>query len=293
VQFVVVNPQSEALGDWAVDREAERWHGVAVSDHWLLEGAADQVHPFVALGVMAARTTTVGLSTSYANNLMRSPVEFAQAALTIHEESGGRFEAGLGAGWQAQELLGAGMAFPSGPERARRLREAVLIVRQLFRGACAFEGEYYNVELPPIGPRTETPPRLCAALGGPWTLRHVGPLVDTIEIATIGPAFRTGTADWTGYLAIQLDAIRAMIDTAHQANPTAAIGMSLFAACGTGPTVEIAAQTFAGTIFEGLAGDPDRVADAIGRFEDLDIDRLTILPLTDSTPELLASTLET
>jgi len=125
VEFVAVNPRGGALGGWAVDRESKGWHGLGVSDHFYMDGAADQVHSFVALGVLSACTSRVTLSTSYANNLLRSPVEFALAALSVHEASGGRFEAGLGAGWHAQELLGAGIGFPSSIERARRLREAV------------------------------------------------------------------------------------------------------------------------------------------------------------------------
>ena len=43
-------------------------------------------------------TERVTLLSCFANNLLRSPVEFAQAALALQRASGGRFEAGLGPG---------------------------------------------------------------------------------------------------------------------------------------------------------------------------------------------------
>ena len=50
----------------------------------------------------------------FANNLLRSPVEFAQAALTLQRASDGRFEAGLGAGWSREEAEGIRPGVPAG-----------------------------------------------------------------------------------------------------------------------------------------------------------------------------------
>src|SRR4051812_5043099 len=59
----------------AVSRcEAEGWSGVAVADHVNI-GRRGAWHPFSLLGAMAGATTRVTLTTAYANNLMRSPVE--------------------------------------------------------------------------------------------------------------------------------------------------------------------------------------------------------------------------
>jgi len=164
----------------------------------------------------------------------------------------------------------------------------VLVTRGVFAGACDFEGEYYSVNLPPIGPRLATPPLICAALGGTWTFRHVGPLVDVIEIATMGPAFRNGTTDWAHYLATRANELQAMIAAAKEANRAARVGLSIFTGCGTGPMVEMASQMYSGTIFEGLAGEPARVADRVRELGELGVDRVTLLPLTEETHELLA-----
>ena len=53
-------------------------------------------------------------------------IEFALAALQMQSVSGGRFEAGLGAGWSRDEAVGAGLGYPSTGVRAGRYIEAVL-----------------------------------------------------------------------------------------------------------------------------------------------------------------------
>jgi alkanesulfonate monooxygenase SsuD/methylene tetrahydromethanopterin reductase-like flavin-dependent oxidoreductase (luciferase family) len=78
---------------WAIAREAEGWDVIAASDHlWVRSGVAFP-HLWVTLTQMAMVTSRVRLTSSFANNLFRSPVEFAQASLALQRASGGRFEA--------------------------------------------------------------------------------------------------------------------------------------------------------------------------------------------------------
>ncbi len=87
--------RTETPGDWARAREAEGWHGVAASDHFLTMNLTFP-HLWVALTEMALATQTIRITSSFANNLFRSPVEFAQAAMTLNRVAKGRFEAGWG-----------------------------------------------------------------------------------------------------------------------------------------------------------------------------------------------------
>src|SRR5215218_2552502 len=87
---------------WAAAREAEGWYGLAVGDHVVSDRLLP--HPFALLGAMAAATNSVELMTATANNLVRSPVETAQAALTLHELSDGRFNLVYGSGWERDEV---------------------------------------------------------------------------------------------------------------------------------------------------------------------------------------------
>ena len=124
---------------------------------------------------MAVVTERVALTTAYANNLMRSPVEYAQAALSLHALSAGRFQVGLGAGWAKDEIVASGLEYPTARERAERFREAVVIVRDLLRGPCHYDGLHYKIDLAAAGPAATPPPILAAALGGPWTIKHFAP----------------------------------------------------------------------------------------------------------------------
>lgn len=133
VSFRTWAPLSDP-GAWAAAREAEGWGALGVADH-IRSGANGCLHAFPVLGQFAARTEHVQLFPCFGNNLVRSPVEFAQMARTIQHLSNGRFEAGIGAGWDAAEITDAGLPYPAGPERARRFREAVLVVRELLRGS--------------------------------------------------------------------------------------------------------------------------------------------------------------
>ena len=125
---------------WAEAREAEGWPVISASDH-LWDTSRAYPHWAVTLTQLAMTTTSCRVASSFANNLLRSPVEFAQAAFALHRASGGRFEAGLGAGWSEGEITGTGQRYPTPSERAGRYAEAMHVVRTLFdTGACTFAG---------------------------------------------------------------------------------------------------------------------------------------------------------
>jgi alkanesulfonate monooxygenase SsuD/methylene tetrahydromethanopterin reductase-like flavin-dependent oxidoreductase (luciferase family) len=261
-------------------------------DHFASGEPSGDIHTFVALGAMAASTTTIRLATGYANNLLRSPVEFAQAAMSMQAISGGRFEAGFGAGWYEPEIRGSGLHYPIPAERAKRFKEAVTVIRGLFAGDCDFSGEFYNVNLPRVGPIVE-PPRLAAALGGPWTIANIGPLVDHIEVLPAGATLRDGDFNIGAYAKnVKDDDVRRMISSAREANPDATIGMSLFVAAAASPMTDFMASRFNGSLFDGLAGDPPTVVDAVRRFNHYDIDRITLTPPVPGTIEAISALID-
>ena len=88
MEYFVNFPAGGAVkpGTWAAAMESEGWHGVCASDH-LWVGTTRYPHVFVAATQMACATRTIRITTSFCNNLFRSPVEFAQAALAIQDAS--------------------------------------------------------------------------------------------------------------------------------------------------------------------------------------------------------------
>jgi alkanesulfonate monooxygenase SsuD/methylene tetrahydromethanopterin reductase-like flavin-dependent oxidoreductase (luciferase family) len=292
MDYVVLYNDRANPVEWASRREAEGWSGLAVGDH-VSSGRAGAWHPFSALGAMAAVTERVTLTTAYANNLMRSPVECAQAALSLHALSAGRFQVGLGAGWAKDEIVASGLEYPTSRERAVRFREAVVIVRDLLRGPCRYDGEHYKIDLAAAGPPAAAPPVLAAALGGPWTIKHIAPLLDRIEINPAGAAIRGGSLDFEILGATMPDDVRSLIDLARQSNPDAKIGLSVFVAVGEGPSIDAIKSGFGDGFSAGLAGSPEQVAERVAALGDYGVDHVTLVPLVSGSADLLAPVLLT
>ena len=70
----------DTVEGWAKAREAEGWHGLGVPDHIVSSGVG-WPRPFFLLGVLTAATSRSIVTAAVANNLLRSPAEFAQREL--------------------------------------------------------------------------------------------------------------------------------------------------------------------------------------------------------------------
>jgi probable F420-dependent oxidoreductase len=116
---------------------------ISMPDHIGREHSA--IAPGLVLAAEAAPTLRVG-SFVYDNDF-RNPVLLAQEAATIDRLTGGRFEFGLGAGWQLRDYEQTGLTFDPGPVRVARMEEALqLIVRLWTEKAVTFAGTYYRVQ---------------------------------------------------------------------------------------------------------------------------------------------------
>lgn len=263
-------------GAWAREREAEGYDGVACSDHFWV--SRQHVTPFphlwVTLATMAAATERVLLQPAFANNLFRHPVEFAQASLSMQVVSGGRYEAGLGAGWARDEMDRTGQRYPEGRERARMFHEAVQIVRELVAGRpCTFEGDHYRVDVPALGPRPATPPPVVASVGSPWTMRNVTPLVERVELK-MGRSTRGGGLDLEALGSVTRDEVQQMVDTVKGANPDVKVSVLVFVGCG--PHADSMRQVLGDGLYGGMIGEPEAVAEHLRSFADMGIDRIQV-----------------
>jgi alkanesulfonate monooxygenase SsuD/methylene tetrahydromethanopterin reductase-like flavin-dependent oxidoreductase (luciferase family) len=270
---------------WARQREAEGWDGVGVTDH-LWAGTTAFSH--WAVGQLAAVTERVTLLSCFANNLLRSPVEFAQAALALQRASGGRFEAGLGAGWSREEIEGIGACFPGPAGRAERYAEAVRVVRELFEtGQCSFAGAHYRIEVPVIGPTVERAPPIVVSVGGPRTIREVAPLADRVEIAFNAAATRGGDQGVPRMAELGRAHLDDLVERVARSAPDAPRGIFLTIACGDDDIVRRLDRSGALGI-RGLAGPPGLVAATVLELADDRIDRVQLTPATPSTLSLIA-----
>ncbi|AMK19938.1 hypothetical protein K663_17886 [Sphingobium sp. MI1205] len=99
--------------------------------------------PMSALTAIACHSSTLRLCTGIAILPQRNPVYFAKMGTAIDLLSGGRFVAGIGLGWSAQEFAATNTPFA---HRGARADEYVEVLKSLWRNEeKAFEGEHYTM----------------------------------------------------------------------------------------------------------------------------------------------------
>ena len=276
---------------WAREKEAEGWHGVCASDH-LWVGSTRYPHVFVAATQMACATSAVRITTSFCNNLFRSPVEFAQAALALQSASAGRFEAGLGAGWSRDEIDAMGGRYPDGPTRISMYVEALQIVSALLRtGQCRFQGKHYQVDIggeQRLAPLSEHPPPLIASAGGPRALKEVTPLVDRVEIKASARATRVGHLDFQIMASVTEEEVRGQIERVRRVDGTVPLGIFVLTAVGDDPAVQTLKQGLGNGYLSRFMGAPEDVARALRDLGELGIDRVQLTELTPGSHTRLA-----
>jgi coenzyme F420-dependent glucose-6-phosphate dehydrogenase len=169
-------PPQELL-DYAVLAEECGFDSVFVSDHlqpWRHDGGHA---PFAMswLGAVGARTSRVTIGTSVLTPTFRyHPAIVAQAFATLGCLYPGRVVLGVGSGESMNEVP-LGIEWPESKERFARFREAVKLIRQLWREErVSFEGEYYRTEKATIYDRPEQPVPIWIAASGPAATRFAG-----------------------------------------------------------------------------------------------------------------------
>jgi alkanesulfonate monooxygenase SsuD/methylene tetrahydromethanopterin reductase-like flavin-dependent oxidoreductase (luciferase family) len=296
MEFFPNFPPSAAVSPdvWAREKEAEGWHGICASDHFWV-GQTKYPHVFVAATQMACATTTTKITTSFCNNLFRSPVEFAQAALSLQSAANGRFEAGLGAGWAEDEILAMGQAYPEPPVRVSMYVEALTITRQLLHtGQCQFEGEYYQVNIcgdQQLAGVSTKPPPLIASAGGPRALREVTPLVDRVEIKASARATRAGSLDFSVLASITEAEVQANVERVRKYSTDVPLGIFLLVGAGDDPQIKAIKAQMGDGYLANFMGEPAAVADALRNLAGHGIDRVQLTELVPDSVSMLAQEL--
>ncbi len=274
--------------EWARQREDEGWHVLSVADHFYTDHRPFP-HVWVAVTAIASATTRVKVTTSFVNNLLRSPVEVAQAALLLHQVSSGRFELGLGAGWAEGEVTDAGMEYPVPRDRAGMYIEAIQIVRSLLtEGNCSFDGDYYSVDTKNLGPLGVRPPLLIGSVGGPRTVREVTPFLDRVEIKASSASTRGGRLDLDILADVTEDHLLSMIEKVRSIRPNIELGMFVLCNAGTDGFTSGLERKMGDNLYGRFFGSPEKVADGLGWLADQGISRAQLSPFDDSSLDRLA-----
>jgi F420-dependent oxidoreductase-like protein len=138
------------------------------------------------LTALAARTERVRIGQLVSGNAYRSPALQAKIASTVDVLSNGRLNFGIGAGWYQRDYEAFGYEFTDGPDRLRRLREAVQIIQSLWtQDTTSFDGRYYKLADAVNQPRGVQQPRipmLIAGGGEKVTLKLVAEYADACNV---------------------------------------------------------------------------------------------------------------
>jgi alkanesulfonate monooxygenase SsuD/methylene tetrahydromethanopterin reductase-like flavin-dependent oxidoreductase (luciferase family) len=141
--------------DWdswrATYTAAERlgFESIWLSDH--LESAWDtpaRLETWTALTAAATETHHLVLGALVSPVMFREPAIIARMVESVSALSRGRFVAGLGLGWNADEHAHAGIPFPPVAERARRLVDTIARIRCAHRTPVLVGGSGPRVTLP-------------------------------------------------------------------------------------------------------------------------------------------------
>jgi probable F420-dependent oxidoreductase len=121
-------PGPGAVEDLARRAERAGFSTLLTADH------LGPMSPFPPLVAAAAVTSDLRVGTFVINNELNHPLRLAQEATTLDLLTGGRFELGVGSGWNKAEFDAMGLAYDRPSVRARRLAEAVGAVKRAWGG---------------------------------------------------------------------------------------------------------------------------------------------------------------
>ena len=166
------------LLDFSCQAEAAGFDSVFVSDHFQPWKHVDGHAPFSLawLGALGGRTSRIVMGTSVLTPTFRyHPSIVAQAFGTLGAMFPRRVILGIGTGESMNEVPSTGQPWPEFKERFARLREAVTLIRTLWREErVSFEGEYYKTEKATIYDRPNVEIPIYVAAAGAVVARYAG-----------------------------------------------------------------------------------------------------------------------
>ncbi len=136
-----------ATAEMAVDAEQRGYDSLWVGEHSNIPTSMywHMRDPFVSLAAAAQATTTLKVTTGICLLLEHEILDLAKSVATLDEQSKGRFEFGIGVGWNREEL--ENVSTVPWAQRYNAMRETVTALRALWSNdEAGFDGEFVNFE---------------------------------------------------------------------------------------------------------------------------------------------------
>ncbi len=169
------------------------YNSLLVPDHIWIE-----IDPVVAL-MAAADHTALRIGSHVFSNDFRNPVLLARQAATLDMLSNGRFQFGLGCGYDQSDYAQAGIVFEEAGERVSRFEEALRFLKEFFtQDIVSFSGKYYQTKELKTAPKSVQKPHPPIYIGGSGkrVLSIAGREADIIGVGNKGPATIQQKLDW-------------------------------------------------------------------------------------------------
>ena len=184
---------ARSLLDLARYMDNSPFDGLFFVDHFFLEGdrylaeprdinKPHQIECFTAMASVAAATERLRVGSMVTPIPLRHPSFVAKMGATIDLFSGGRFNLGVGTGWNPREYAAYSFEFQeSYLKRLGMLVEGVEVIRKLWstNGDVDYRGEHYRLDEAPFYPKpVQQPPPIWFGGSGKKTLDVVARMAD-------------------------------------------------------------------------------------------------------------------
>ena len=124
----------------------------------------DTMDPFVTLSAAATATTSLKIGTAICLVIQRDPIQTAKAVASLDQISNGRFQFGVGAGWNAEEMANHGTVFKT---RLSMMRERIEAMRAIWTtDLSSYEGQFVSFSEILAWPKPAQKPNPPILMGG-------------------------------------------------------------------------------------------------------------------------------
>ena len=151
--FVVATENSMPIDQLAIAAEERGFESLWIPEHTHIpldsaypggvpipEDYAHTLDPFIALAIAASVTSTIRLGTGICLVIERDTISTAKEVSTLDLVSGGRFEFGIGAGWNQKEMENHGTNYQS---RFAKMKDQILAMREIWsKDEAEYQGEF-------------------------------------------------------------------------------------------------------------------------------------------------------
>jgi probable F420-dependent oxidoreductase len=132
----------------------------------------DVMDPFVTLTAVAAVTRSLKLGTGVCLVIQRDTIQTAKLVASLDQVSGGRFQFGIGGGWNQDEMEDHGTVYAT---RFKRMREQIEAMKAIWTETKPeYHGDLVNFDTIMTWPKPAQKPHPPVILGGafPWAARR-------------------------------------------------------------------------------------------------------------------------